>query len=41
MAGIPTLPTRQLIGGAFEDGGGAAIPVINPRTGEALSLIHI
>ena len=30
------IPTNLLIGGRFEQGGGPALPVLNPRTGEAI-----
>ncbi len=34
-----TLPTQLLIGGAFEAGAGAPVPVVNPRTGAVIAEI--
>jgi len=33
------LPSEMLIGGGFEAGGGAGVPVINPRTGSKLATL--
>ncbi|EGO94631.1 MULTISPECIES: gamma-aminobutyraldehyde dehydrogenase [Acidiphilium] len=36
---VASLPTQLLIGGAFEAGAGAPVPVVNPRTGAVIAEI--